>query len=263
MDKYWATIANSMKNSLIYKANSFIRVLVAAFSFLALFYFWLAIYAQGNQIGTYTFKEIVSYYIFLTLFELIIMSLDISWSIGAEIKNGQIIGSILRPIEYLKYKFFQIVGGLFYRLIIFIPPFLLVLFFLKQYLILNQSFLVYVIFAGSCLLSFVLYFLLYFIVGILTFWAMDFYGLNYISFVIINFMQGGLIPLDLLPEWFSILSEFLPFRYLFFVPVSFVTGRISFSWLMIIIPIFWCAFFYLLAQFLYQKGLKKYEGYGI
>ena len=263
MGKYLATIENSMKKSLAYRADTFIRMLAAFFSFVVLFFLWTTIYGQGNQIGNYSLAQIITYYVFVAIFELLIMSLDVSWGIGEEIKNGQIVGSILKPINYLKYKFAQAVGGLIYRLIIFVPPLLLAVFLLKNYLTRAESMVTYVIFAAIALVSFVLYFLIYFIAGVISFWTVDYHGPLYTFFTIVSFMQGTLLPLDLMPRWLLAVSQWLPFKFLFFVPVSFVTGRLSFTWSIILIPLGWCVGLSLLGWFLYLRGVKRYESYGI
>lgn len=263
MKKYLAVCANSIKKNLIYRVNSLIMVFSVFFSFVVIFYFWNSIYRQGNQIGNYSLKEIISYYVFVTIFELLVVGDNTAWSIGDEIKNGQITSSILKPIKYLEFKFSQSIGGLAFRSMLFSPAIVAVFFLLKKYLVLPQNKFVFLIFILSAMISYVLYFLIYYIVGIVSFWAVDSYGFFFAAFVIINFMQGGLLPLDLLPSWFVSFGNFLPFKFLFFVPVGVVTGRTVFQFSFVLIPIAWCVGLYFLARFLYKKGLKKYEGYGI
>lgn len=262
MQKYIAVAANSIKKNLVYRANNFIMFLSVFFSFAVLFYFWNSIYRQGNQIGSYSLTEIISYYVFITIFELLAHD-NTAWSVGDEIKSGQITSSLLKPIKYLEYKFAQSIGGLAFRLMLFAPAVIVVMLMLENYLSLPQDKVLYLIFALSVAISYALYFLVYYIVGIISFWTEDSFGFFFAAFVTINFMQGGLLPLDLLPKWFLTLSDFLPFKFLFFVPVGVVTGRMPFEWTLILIPIAWCAVLYVFARFLYKKGLKKYEGYGI
>ncbi|MEI7890877.1 MAG: ABC-2 family transporter protein [bacterium] len=263
MSKYLAVVSNSVKKSLVYRANTFIMVVSTFFSFVVLFYFWSSIYGQGNKIGTYTLAEIISYYIFLTIFELLVMGDGTAWSIGDEIKSGQITSSILRPIKYLEYKFSQSIGSLLFRLMIFSLPIIGALLLLRDYLVAPGSLMVYAFFALGAIMSYALYFLVFYIVGLISFWTGDSYGFFFAAFVVINFMQGGLFPLDLLPKWFLMVGNFLPFKYLFFVPVGIVTGRLVFDYTFVLIPVLWCVALYFIANLLYKKGLKKYEGYGI
>ncbi len=263
MSKYLAVISNSVKKNLVYRANSFITMISIMLSFVVLFYFWNSIYMQGNRIGTYSLKEMISYYVFFTIFQLLIVGDGIAWSIGEEIKNGQITNIILKPISYLKYKLSQSFGNLAYRMIIFLPVIFSVLYFLRAYLVFAQGFEIYLVFSICAIISYVLYFLIYFLIGIIAFWTSDSKGFFWACWVIINFMQGGLIPLDLFPRWFLLLSDFLPFKYLFFIPVSLLSGRNNFDVKLILIPLAWCLGGYIFAEFLYFKGLKKYEGIGV
>lgn len=263
MGKYLAVISNSMKKNLAYRANSIITVVSVFFSFLVLFYFWSSIYRQGNQIGDYSLSAIISYYVLVTIFELLVVGDNTAWSVGEEIKNGQLTSIVLKPVSYLRYKVSQSIGGISYRILMFSLPVIGVIFLLRNFLVFSDNKILYGMFFLSAILSYALYFLIYFNVGMTSFWTGDAQGFFFTSMVIVNFMQGGFIPLDLLPKWFLTLSDYLPFKYLFFVPVGVVTNRIALDYSMILIPFAWCVGLYLLAQFIYKKGLKKYEGYGI
>ncbi|EKD59025.1 MAG: hypothetical protein ACD_56C00006G0004 [uncultured bacterium] len=261
MGKYFAVISNSIKKNLAYRVNNFIMMFSVLFSFGVMFYLWSSIYRQGNQIGNYSFREIITYYVFVTIFEFLFTS-NTAWGIGEEIKNGQITNSVLKPIGYLEYKFSQSVGSLLYRIMFFTPVIILVLYLLSDLLINPVNNFVYLFFIILAILSYVLNFLIYYTVGIATFWMGDGYGFFFACMVIISFMQGQWMPLDLLPRWIISFGDFLPFKYLFFVPVSVASGRTSPNYLMFIIPLIWISIVYLFAQFLYKKGIRKYEGYG-
>ncbi|EKE19289.1 MAG: hypothetical protein ACD_9C00062G0007 [uncultured bacterium] len=263
MGKYLAVISNSIKKNLAYRANTFILMISVLFSFGVLFYFWNSIYMQGNKVGTYTLSEIISYYIFITIFELLFTSTNTAWSIGDEIRNGQITNSILKPMGYFEYKFSQSLGVIFYRMMLFVPVIALVLFLLRNYLTQPKDDYGYLFFIILSFLAFILNYIIYYIVGISSFWVVDNNGFFFTCLVVISFMQGQWMPLDLLPTWFVTLGNYLPFKYLFFVPVGVVSGRSAFEYSMLIIPLLWCVSLYFLAKFLYKKGIKKYEGYGV
>lgn len=263
MGKYFAVISNSIKKNLAYRANNFIAMVSILLSFIVLFFFWNSIYMQGNQIGTYSLNEIISYYIFVTAFQLIFTGDNTAWSVSEEIRNGQISNNILKPINYLKYKLSQSFGNLFYKFVVFLPVILIVIFILRSYLTFAQDLEIYIIFPFVVLISYLLYFLIYFSLGITAFWIGESTSLFWASWIIINFMQGTLIPIDLLPEWFLTLSTYLPFKYLFYIPIGLLTGRVEFNFSMVLVSFFWCVVIFIFAEFLYLKGIKKYEGYGI
>lgn len=262
MGKYSAVIFNSIKKNLAYRASNFIAMVSIVFSFGILFYFWTSIYRQGNQVGSYSLREIISYYIFIAVFDMLFTA-NTAWGIGEEIRNGQITTSLLMPMKHLEYKFSQTVGALFYRIMFYGLIIALMLFLMRNFLTHPRDRFGYVLFLVVALAAYVLNFLIYYIVGIFSFWMMDNTGFFYACFVIVSFMQGQWMPLDLLPNWFIVVANYLPFKYLFFVPVGIASGRTAFEFSMLIIPIFWCVVLYLLAGWLYKKGIKKYEGYGI
>lgn len=262
MGKYILALLNSVKNSFAYRANSFIMMLSVFFSFGVMYFLWASIYRQGNQIGNYSFNEIITYYIYVTIFELLFVNY-VAWDIGEEIKNGHLTNVILKPIKYLEYKFAQNLGTLLYRTILFIPMIALSIFLLRSFMIFPDNQIVYAYFFILAILSYVLNFLIYYIIGIFAFWMDDVYGFLFVSLVMISFLQGQWIPLDLLPTWFSTLNNFLPFKYLFYVPVGIVSERIAFDFSIIFITLGWIGMLYLIAYLIYKRGLKKYEGYGL
>lgn len=231
-------------------------------SFGVLFYFWSSIYRQGNQIGSYSFNEMITYYIFIAIFELIFVA-NTAWSIGEEIKTGQLNNIVLRPIGYLEYKFSQNIGMILYRITFLSPVILIVLFAMRNFIVGPQTGIEYLIFVILATLASVLTFLIYYLVGMLSFWLVDNSGFYFAAFVIISFMQGQWMPLDLLPRWFAAVSNYLPFKYLFFVPVAVTSGRLNFDYSMMLVPTAWCLVLYFMNKFLYKKGVKKYEGYGV
>lgn len=262
MGKYWATAVNSFNRNNAYKANTIIMMFSVLLSFGVLFYFWSSIYRQGNQIGTYSFSQMITYYIFISIFELVFAA-NTAWSIGEEIKTGQLNSIVLRPIKYLEYKFSQNIGMLLYRMVFLSPIIAVVLFAMRNLVSKPQEKYGYMFFIILSLLAFILNFLIYYLVGVLSFWLVDNTGFYFASFVVISFMQGQWMPLDLLPKWFMTFGNYLPFKYLFFVPVAVASGRSEFDYSMLAVPLVWCVILYVLGGILYKKGIKKYEGYGV
>jgi ABC-2 type transport system permease protein len=262
MGKYLMTISNALKNTMIYRANSAITVFSVFLSLVILFYFWNSVYRSGGQIGNYSLLQIISYYFFVAVFELLFQD-NTAWNIGGEIKNGEITGTVLRPIKYLEFKFSQAVGYLCYRIIFYVPVILLSAYLLRSYLIFPENISVWIFFVALSLAAFFLYFLIFYMVGLCAFWFSDSMGFAFSAWVIIDFLQGGLLPLDLMPKWILNVSAFLPFKYMFYVPAGVVSGRINIDYWLMIIPFAWALFLYFMAIFVYNKGLKRYEGYGI
>ncbi len=77
-------------------------------------------------------------------------------------------------------------------------------------------------------------------------------------------LSGELLPLDLLPEPFRSVLLTLPFCNAVYIPVGYITGRVSFDlWLQSLMSLFiGMAVMGLIAMFAWKKGMQKYVGTG-
>lgn len=77
-------------------------------------------------------------------------------------------------------------------------------------------------------------------------------------------LSGELLPLDLLPEPFKSILLSLPFCNAVYIPVGYITGRVSFElWLSGLFSLFWgMAVMALIAMFAWKRGMVKYAGTG-
>lgn len=246
-----------------YRFDTFAMFFSESLSFFALFYLWSSIYRQGGQIGNYSFPDIVLYYFAANFIALVIKGTDVAWNVGDEIRLGKIVGVMLRPISYSKYKFFQVMGSYFFRGISYFALFALVGAFLFPYLgfVLDP----WRAFFSLALMGLggILYFLIFYIVGLTTFWLGLVRGFNFGFMMLVIFLEGGLVPLDLLPSAITKINDFLPFKHIMFVPISVFTGRMDADIWLFLVPAIWIAVFYFFAKFIFKKGIKAYEGFGI
>jgi len=262
MKKYLAVLKNSFQANLIYRFNFFFYFLSQFISFGILFYIWTSIYYQGGKIGSYELADMIFYYLGAIFIGVVAKGMDVAWQIGDEIRMGQLNAFLLTPINYFWRKFFSFFGGMVFRSFVASLLFITGLYFLAEKFNFQFSLAKISSFLFLVFLSYLLNWLIFYIVGISTFWFGFVWALNYSVQVTANFLEGGLIPLDLLPSWLNMLNNFLPFKYIIFVPVSIFTGRLEITWSIFIIPLVWVLFLYLLAKLLFKVGLKKYEGFG-
>jgi ABC-2 type transport system permease protein len=231
--------------------------------FLAFFYLWSSIYRQGGQVGNYNLQSIVLYYFAANFIALVIKGTDIAWIVGNEIRLGRISGILLQPISYSKYKFTQILGGYFFRGVMYFFIFSIAGIFLFPFLKFHIDFSRIIFFLSSMGLGSVIYFLLFYIIGLTAFWFGLVRGFRFGFSMVVIFLEGSLIPLDLLPSVINKINYFLPFKYIMFVPVSIFTGRTEVEIKLFLIPVLWIFLLYFLAKLVFKKGIKAYEGSGL
>lgn len=222
MLKYYFFFKNSINESLVYRLNVFLMFLAQIFSLTIFIILWQAIYSQSNQIGGYSLNELISYYILSSFLGFIIQGVDVAWHVGDEINLGQITNFILRPINYFWATLAYVLGKVFFNfslIAILILGIALFDFSLVENFFLSWQQIIF--FGVSVLLSLGLFFNLFFLIGILTFWLGTIKGFNFFIRMVMFFLSGAIVPLDLLPIFLMKINHFLPFQYITWLPFRF------------------------------------------
>lgn len=262
-NKYFRAYRNSVSAFLQYRLNLGLYAIGHAISLSGLFFLWLAVYDSGGQVGTYSFAEIITYYVLISF-----LRMTINDAVGAgfqmieDIKNGLITAFIIKPFNYLLSVWADILGKTTVNFIFVIPITLLILWGF-DFLHILPNIQNTLIFIGFIAIALTLYYLIYALVGTCAFWADNSRNYIYATIVLSNFLNGSLIPLDLFPLWFQTASKYSPFQFLMFVPIQAFLGKIANPVLTFGGGILWVIILIILLGLLYRLGLKKYEGIGI
>ncbi|MCA9217360.1 MAG: ABC-2 family transporter protein, partial [Planctomycetales bacterium] len=78
------------------------------------------------------------------------------------------------------------------------------------------------------------------------------------------FLSGHMFPLDMLPEPWNEIVEWLPLRYLAYFPAAVFLEKIEGPDLIrgLIIEVAWIVFFICLSRAMLSRGIKRYSGFG-
>src|SRR5580704_10605118 len=104
--KYWHVINIGIQNNLTYRVNFLSRILFSFIPLLATIYLWRAVYrgnSGANDIG-YTLAQMTSYYLIVTIVDVLTAVSEDDWQIATDIKDGNISQFLLKPIDYLGYR---------------------------------------------------------------------------------------------------------------------------------------------------------------
>lgn len=262
MKKYLLIVKNNFQSNLVYRFSTYAIFVGEALVFIFFFYLWSSIYSSGQKIGSYSLSEMISYYLILNFLFLTTKNNGISWMVGEEIRYGELSNNLLKPFSYFGYVLASALGRLLYCFFVYSFIYVLLYIALRNYINLPDNVFSFFMFFLLAMLGFFINFLITYIVGLAAFWLGVIMGLSFASMSIITFLEGGFVPLDLLPDFVNRANNYLPFKYVIFTPISLFTNKISFSWDLIVVPVCWIIFLYLLARFIFNKGVKKYEGFG-
>jgi ABC-2 type transport system permease protein len=267
MRKYWHAINIGIQNTLVYRANFLFRSAFGLIPLLGTIYLWRAVYAgkpTHPEVAGYTLAGMISYYVLVTLVDMLTAVTDDDWQIAADIREGNINQFLLKPIDYLAYRLCLFgANRLIYTLVAILPVGLFIV-AQRQYFTLPVSLASFGCFLLSTLLTGLLQFLMSYCMALLAFWVLEVSTFIFIVFAFEYIAGGHLFPLDILPPWLAHLLSFTPFPYQLFFPVSIYLGRTAGTalWQGLLVQAGWVLAFYLIARLVWRRGIRKYTAFG-
>lgn len=267
MRKYWHVINIGLQNNLAYRFNFLARTLFGFIPLLAIIYVWRTIFEgkpAGATVGQYSLQAMISYYLLTTIVDALTAVNEDDWQIAADIKDGNISQFLLKPIDYLWYRFCLFLSGRVAYLGVAIIPIALFCLMLKEYLVWPASWTAFALFALSTLLAALLQFFLSYAMAMLAFWVLEVSTFIFIVYAFEYIASGHLFPLDILPPGLAHVLSFTPFPYQLFFPVSIYMGNTAGTDLTrgMFIQCAWVILAYLLARFAWSRGISKYSAAG-
>ena len=265
MRKYWHVIKIGIENTLVYRVNFLFRVLFGLIPLIATLSLWRAIYAgEQTAIAGYSLAEMTSYYLVVTIVDALTEVSEDDWQIAADIKDGNISQFLIKPLDYLTYRLCLFgAGRIIYTVVAFVPVTVFI-FLHRNYFVFPADGATLGWFMVSIVLTALLQFFISYALALLAFWLLEVSTLIFIVFAFEYIAGGHLFPLDILPPALAKVLYLTPFPYQLFFPVSIYVGKTTGAALYqgMVIQTLWVIAAYLLARFVWQRGIRKYAAVG-
>lgn len=227
---YLAFLTSAFQTRLAYRGQvwaSMFGDLVEVFAKIAI---WMSVYAlAGANAGGVTLKEMITYAI---LGGLVTMG---AWEwrryvneVGAQIKSGDVAVFLLKPLSYPLMLASAECGKALFRFVAVVAP---------VWLIAGLSYGIAPpasLFHGGMalvfvLLAFAILFLLATIAGMLAFWLMTVFSLEWTLHAMMSILAGTFVPLWFFPAPAAAIIEKLPFAYTSYHPMAVYLGKVDVS----------------------------------
>ncbi|HZV33896.1 MAG TPA: ABC-2 family transporter protein [Verrucomicrobiae bacterium] len=267
MKKYWHVINIGIQNNLTYRVNFLFRVLFGFVPLLATIYLWRTVFhskSGGGDISGYSLMQMTSYYLIVTLVDVLTAVNEDDWQIAADIKDGNISQFLIKPLDYLKFRLCLFFSGRMIYLAVAAVPLAIFIFCLRKYFVFPPDAATLGWFLVSVFLTALIQFFTSYAMAMLAFWVLEVSTFIFILFAFEYLASGHLFPLDILPPAVAHLLNFTPFPYQLYFPVSVYMGRITGTNLIhgLLIQLAWVFAAYLLARFMWNRGIRKYGAVG-
>ncbi|MBI3851282.1 MAG: ABC-2 family transporter protein [Verrucomicrobia bacterium] len=265
MKKYWHVVNIGIQNTLTYRVNFLFRSLFGLIPLFATISLWRAIFeGKSSTVAGYSLAPMISYYLVVTIVDALTAVSEDDWQIAADIKDGNISQFLLKPIDYLTYRLCLFgAGRLIYTAVAFVPVTLFIL-IQRTNFVLPADGAVWGWFLLSILMAALIQFFLSYTLALLAFWVLEVSSFIIMVFAFEYIAGGHLFPLDILPPALLKVLYFTPFPYQLFLPVNIYLGRTAGDALYqgLCLQACWVAAAYLLARFVWRRGITKYSAVG-
>lgn len=267
MRKYLHVFNIGIQNTLVYRVNFLFRAAFGLVPLMAILFVWERIYegkGEGGDVAGYGLSQMISYYLVVTLVDMFTAVTEDDWQIAGEIRDGTISQFMLKPIDYLYYRFTLFFAGRSIYTVCALIPVGLFICYLREHFIWPADVATWGFFLVSVTLTLLLQFLVSYTMALLAFWVLEVATLIFILYAFEYVAGGHMFPLDILPPAVHMVLQFTPFPYLLYFPVSIYLGRAVGPEMVsgLCLQAIWVLLAYLLARFVWSRGIRKYGAYG-
>lgn len=264
---YLPFAVNEIKTQMAYKGAFYLFIFISTFSSFVSYFLWSAIYGSSPNavLGGLTRNE-MTVYIFMVYVASSLVMISISEWVSHDVVQGTVALQLIKPIDYRLSLIARAAGQMVYRLIM--PSiFIWVGLELHKYFVLGMSFTGIAnigLFLLSCILSFLIYVLFDFCVGMIAFFTSYVFGLYLVKDALLSFLTGQLIPLSFFPGVIQNVFEFLPFSSMVYTPVMIYLGKYQGGQLLFQLArqALWVLLLYGLGTLIWNRVTKRLEVLG-
>ena len=259
---YLPFAVNEFKTQLSYKGAFYLFMLISTFGVFISYFLWDAIYASSDSgvLGGLTRSEMVVY-IFMVYVTASIVSISISDWVSEDVVKGTVAMQLIKPIDYRISLIVRALGQMVHRFL-FPGVFIWIGLELYKYFVMDLPFTSptnVLLFLGSCMMSFLIYVLFDFCVGMIAFFTSYIFGLLMVKEALLSFLTGQLIPLSFFPPAVRQVFDFLPFSSMIYTPVMIYLGKYSGSDLLFVLGRqgIWVVLLYGFGSLIWSRVVKR------
>jgi ABC-2 type transport system permease protein len=218
---YLALAGMVPKLALVYNWTTWLRILQNLVGMVAFVYFWRAVYAHTATIAGLSLATTLTYILLARVCEPL-ADLDLLMEFGWGLRDGGLALQFVRPVDMQLGYYAQSLAGLSVALLRQVPALLLATFAFGLRWPTDPA--VWAVFVVSALLGRSVMFCFDWILGCVTFYTTEVWGLWVAVQAAGLFFTGALLPLDVMPAWLRLIVQATPFAQSLYVPVSLLSG---------------------------------------
>jgi ABC-2 type transport system permease protein len=214
-------------NVAVYRFDFWLQLLGTFLMMYSMYWVWTVLYSQAPGAFGVSLGQMVTYGVLGMALETIFHpGRGPQFYIASQLRTGAIDTDLLKPLDFHVHMLARNFGEMLFRFFtLSIPAFAIGFLFLDVQL--PVDFLHGVLFLLSLLLGFLVLFSLNFLLGMLAVITLDIRSISWAYNGIVRFFAGQMVPLWLFPGFLAVLANVLPFKSIYFIPISIYIGKLN------------------------------------
>jgi ABC-2 type transport system permease protein len=263
---WWTILRICIEERLVYRADFALGTLMRFLPIVTQIFLWSAIFAatQRETLAGYGKEDFVAYYLLTMVARAFSSMPGLSSGIARQIRDGEIKKYLIQPVDMIG---FLLISRAAHKLVYYLVaalPFALVFFLCRGYFVHTPDAATWAAFVASLAMAFLLGFFLEAAIGMIGFWWLEVSSLLFVYMLFNFFFSGHMFPLDMLPDPWRSIVEFIPLKYLAYFPSAVFLGKVQGDALIsgLLWQAAWVVFFIAVCRLAWRAGLRRYSGFG-
>jgi ABC-2 type transport system permease protein len=255
--RYLALARTSLLVYLAYRAHFFFTLVGTVLGIVLQYLLWKAVFAGAETLKGMSFNATFTQVaLSSTVFTLFTSYVD--WDMCFSVIDGSITPLLIKPTDFQFFMLFSRLGGLALGvLIIALPAVLIMVLGFRASIPVGPGL---AFFAVSLVLSFLTSYFLEFTVGVISFKTNSVWGISEVKNVLIRVLSGSVVPLAFFPGWLKRLTDVLPFKAMYDVPMRILLTE-SFDLRLCLrglaLQLFWVLAIGVLSRVMFARSLRS------
>jgi ABC-2 type transport system permease protein len=240
-----------------YRVNVLLRLVGSLIAVLIQVAIWRSVLAAGDPSGV-SLSDMVTYAILSVCVGSLTLTGTVLYRVDTRLRTGDIGVDLVKPISFPLVLAAESLGvAAFQAVWTLLPTFALatLAFGLQE----PASFLNLLVFVVSLPLAAAMSFIIGYLTALLAFWALTTMYFEWTIGAIARVFGGSFLPLWFFPAWLGTIANWLPFRYLYYVPLAIYLGRIPSAELgvTLLIGLGWLVVLVGCAHWLWDRSMRR------
>jgi len=263
MRKYWHFFKIGFQVSIAYPASIFFRVLRHATLVTLFVVLWAALLQSKSEIGGFNLASIVTYYMLVEIIDIIYTQTP-ARILSRDVQTGDLNNFLTKPLNYWKYLLSYTTGQQLASSSLSILTVVAVFVLFPNFVTFPKELLYLLGFFVFLTCAFLISHQILFTIGTLSFYVSEIAHIRQGTNQLMGLLGGRWIPLSFFPPVIANFLGLLPFSFLFNFPIKVFQYQVSIPQMTtaILVETTWLGIFLFIGNFLWKRGIRKYEAYG-